>query len=177
MFRCHGISIEDKLIFYNVPYCYIRVGRKHPKGVELEFRLLTCMLHLRATKARLVIQCSRVRYIFLAQLTRWPYVTLTLYVLMDPMLYNNIAFLYVLTNSVELVYIMWLFVWVFTVCQIVKARLGITSIQRVNLGSYGPRREKTCLWGFSNNKSADLPARPRSLISASCYSLIVKYHI
>ena len=30
----------------------------------------------------------------------------------------------------------------------------------------GPRREKTCLWGFVNNKGADQPAHPRSLISA-----------
>ena len=30
----------------------------------------------------------------------------------------------------------------------------------------GPRREKTCLRGFANNKSADQPAHPRSLISA-----------
>ena len=31
--------------------------------------------------------------------------------------------------------------------------------------SYGPRRKKTCLWGFGN-KGADEPAHPRSLISA-----------
>ena len=30
----------------------------------------------------------------------------------------------------------------------------------------GPRREKTCLWGFANNTGADQPAHPRSLISA-----------
>ena len=30
----------------------------------------------------------------------------------------------------------------------------------------GPRREKTCLWGFANNKGADQPAHPRRLISA-----------
>ena len=30
----------------------------------------------------------------------------------------------------------------------------------------GPRREKTCLQGFVNNKGADQPAHPRSLISA-----------
>ena len=30
----------------------------------------------------------------------------------------------------------------------------------------GPRREKTCLRGFANNKGADQPAHPRSLISA-----------
>ena len=31
---------------------------------------------------------------------------------------------------------------------------------------YGPRREKTCLWGFENKKGADQPAHPRRLISA-----------
>ena len=31
---------------------------------------------------------------------------------------------------------------------------------------YGPRREKTCLGEFVNNKGADQPARPRSLIGA-----------
>ena len=31
---------------------------------------------------------------------------------------------------------------------------------------YGPRREKTCLRGIANNKSADQPAHPRRLISA-----------
>ena len=30
----------------------------------------------------------------------------------------------------------------------------------------GPRREKTCLRWFANNKGADQPAHPRSLISA-----------
>ena len=30
----------------------------------------------------------------------------------------------------------------------------------------GPRREKTCLRGFSNNAGADQPAHPRSLTSA-----------
>ena len=33
-------------------------------------------------------------------------------------------------------------------------------------GSFGPRREKTCLRGFANNTGADQPAHPRSLISA-----------
>ena len=32
---------------------------------------------------------------------------------------------------------------------------------------YGPRGEKTCLWGFSNYKGTDQPAHMRSLISAS----------
>ena len=31
---------------------------------------------------------------------------------------------------------------------------------------YGPRREKTCLWGFANNTGADQAAHTRSLISA-----------
>ena len=31
---------------------------------------------------------------------------------------------------------------------------------------YGPRREKTCFRGFANNKGADQPAHPHSLISA-----------
>ena len=31
---------------------------------------------------------------------------------------------------------------------------------------YGPRREKTCLQRVANNKGADQPAHPRSLISA-----------
>ena len=35
----------------------------------------------------------------------------------------------------------------------------------------GPRREKTCLRGFANNKGADQPAHPRSLISAFVFRL------
>ena len=31
---------------------------------------------------------------------------------------------------------------------------------------YEPRSEKTCLLGFANNKAADQPAHPHSLISA-----------
>ena len=31
---------------------------------------------------------------------------------------------------------------------------------------FGPHREKTCLLRFANNKGADQPAHPRSLISA-----------
>ena len=31
---------------------------------------------------------------------------------------------------------------------------------------YGPGREKTCLRWFANNKGADQPVHPRSLISA-----------
>ena len=37
---------------------------------------------------------------------------------------------------------------------------------------YGPRREKTCLRGFANNKGADQPAHPRSLISAFVIPLL-----
>ena len=36
----------------------------------------------------------------------------------------------------------------------------------------GPRREKACLWWFANNKDADQPARPRSLISAFVIRLL-----
>ena len=37
---------------------------------------------------------------------------------------------------------------------------------------YGPRCEKTCLWGFVNNKDADQPAHLRSLISAFVIGLL-----
>ena len=41
-------------------------------------------------------------------------------------------------------------------------------MQSVNEGNmlFWPRREKTCLRGFSNNTGADQPAHPRRLISA-----------
>ena len=39
-------------------------------------------------------------------------------------------------------------------------------------GLYGPQREKTCLRGFANNKGADKPAHPRSLISAFVIRLL-----
>ena len=38
--------------------------------------------------------------------------------------------------------------------------------------SSGPQREKTCLQGLGNNKSADKPAHPRSRISASVIHLL-----
>ena len=38
----------------------------------------------------------------------------------------------------------------------------VSATEEVN----GPRREKTCLREFANNKGADQPAHPRSLISA-----------
>ena len=37
----------------------------------------------------------------------------------------------------------------------------------------GPRCEKTCLWGFANNKGTDQPAHPRSLISAFVIRLLI----
>ena len=37
---------------------------------------------------------------------------------------------------------------------------------------HGPRREKTYLWWFANNKGADQPAPPRSLISAFAIRLL-----
>ena len=39
------------------------------------------------------------------------------------------------------------------------------STVRLDIGTYGPRREKTCLRRFANNKGADQHAQPRSLIS------------
>ena len=36
--------------------------------------------------------------------------------------------------------------------------------------TYWPRREKTCLRGFANNKDADQPAHPRSLVSAFAFA-------
>ena len=36
----------------------------------------------------------------------------------------------------------------------------------------GPRCEKTCLWGFANNKGADQPALLRSLISTFVIRLL-----
>ena len=35
----------------------------------------------------------------------------------------------------------------------------------LNQTLYGPRRKKTCLWGFANNKGSDQPAHLRRLIS------------
>ena len=34
------------------------------------------------------------------------------------------------------------------------------------MNEYGPGHEKTCLMSYANNKGADQPAHPRSLISA-----------
>ena len=39
------------------------------------------------------------------------------------------------------------------------------STVRLDICTCGPRREKTCLRRFANNKGADQPAQPRSLIS------------
>ena len=41
----------------------------------------------------------------------------------------------------------------------------------------GPRREKTCLRGFTNNTGADQPAHPRSLTSAFVIRFFGKYHM
>ena len=41
----------------------------------------------------------------------------------------------------------------------------------------GPRHEKTCLWGFANNKGTDQPAHMCSLISALLDSMIFKLAI
>ena len=37
---------------------------------------------------------------------------------------------------------------------------------------FGPRREKTCLRWFANNKGADQPAHPRSLISTFVFRVL-----
>ena len=37
---------------------------------------------------------------------------------------------------------------------------------------YWPRRQKTCLRRFANNKGADKPAHPRSMISAFVIRLL-----
>ena len=36
----------------------------------------------------------------------------------------------------------------------------------------GPRRDKTCFLGFANNKGADQPAHPQSLIKAYVVGLL-----
>ena len=41
-----------------------------------------------------------------------------------------------------------------------------------NHTSYGPRREKTCLRWVANNKGADQPAHPHSLISALVFRVL-----
>ena len=46
---------------------------------------------------------------------------------------------------------------------IIKCR---RSTVRLDIGTFGPRLEKTCLRRFANNKGADQPAQPRNLISA-----------
>ena len=37
---------------------------------------------------------------------------------------------------------------------------------------YGPRSVKTCLWEVANNKGADQPAHPRSLISTFVFRFL-----
>ena len=39
-------------------------------------------------------------------------------------------------------------------------------MSKVTLASYGPQRDKICLWEFVNNKSSDQPAHSRRLIGA-----------
>ena len=41
--------------------------------------------------------------------------------------------------------------------------------------SYEPRRDKTCLQGFANNKGADQPMNPRRLISAFVIPLLESF--
>ena len=49
---------------------------------------------------------------------------------------------------------------------LVAYTIGIQISKLYRTISFGPRREKTCLRRFANNKGADQPAHPRSLISA-----------
>ena len=47
-----------------------------------------------------------------------------------------------------------------------KPNSGQITIENKKPMSIGPQREKTCLRGVANNKGADQPALPGSLISA-----------
>ena len=59
-----------------------------------------------------------------------------------------------------------------------KAKISIYLIQNLISMDIGPRREKTCLRGFANNKSANQPGHPRDLNSAfDVRFMIAKYHI
>ena len=49
---------------------------------------------------------------------------------------------------------------------------SILPVDIINLFKYGPRREKTCLPGFVNNKGTDQPVHPRSLISTFVIRLL-----
>ena len=48
-----------------------------------------------------------------------------------------------------------------------KKMRNICTFKFSMLTVYGPRRKKTCLRGFANNKGADQPVHLRSLICAS----------
>ena len=50
--------------------------------------------------------------------------------------------------------------------------VGRISMRVRNDSIVGPRREKTCLRRFANNKGADQPAHPRSLISAFIFRVL-----
>ena len=47
-----------------------------------------------------------------------------------------------------------------------KSQDGLWLKEQGSKISYGPRHEKTCLLGYGNNKGAEQPAHPRSLISS-----------
>ena len=54
------------------------------------------------------------------------------------------------------------------ICLSVLSHIYVTNesnFMKLILNIYWPRRKKTCLRRFANNKGADQPARPRSLIS------------
>ena len=50
--------------------------------------------------------------------------------------------------------------------------VGRISMRVRNDSIIGPRREKTCLRTFANNKGADQPAHPRNLISAFVFAFL-----
>ena len=69
-----------------------------------------------------------------------------------------------------------------TVCavmytQIKECTYKTIQVTAIEQPSYGPRREKTCLRGFANNKGADQPAHPRRLISAFVISFFGKFYM
>ena len=54
----------------------------------------------------------------------------------------------------------------------VSCTYNISKIQNYSRSLNGPQREKTCLQRFANNKSADQPVHPGSLISAFIICLL-----
>ena len=57
--------------------------------------------------------------------------------------------------------------WYLLYCRFTKFRASPCKCTDSTLHVHEPRRKKTCLRGFADNKGADQPAHPHSLISAS----------